>query len=54
MAADIVRELSAGDSRSLPYLDNVVRELRAQGEDVHVVYVARGDLFRIVPRKEAA
>ncbi|MEU7157320.1 hypothetical protein [Streptomyces chrestomyceticus] len=46
------RELPAGSSRSLPVLDAAVEVLRAAGEDVHVVYSAHGDVFRIVPREE--
>lgn len=44
------RQLPAGSSRSLPMLDAVVEVLRAAGEDVHVVYAAHGDVFKIVLR----
>lgn len=54
MGVERVRELPAGDQRNLRRLDEIVRELQAEGEDVHVVYVARGDLYRIEPRREAA
>lgn len=53
-AAELVRELPAGDSRSLPMLDGIAESLRAQGEDVEVVYSPRGDVFRIVPREQVA
>ncbi|MDX3230586.1 hypothetical protein [Streptomyces sp. ME19-01-6] len=52
--AEMLRELPAGDSRNLPLLDRIAEGLRAQGEDVEVVYVPRGDLYRIVPRKQVA
>jgi hypothetical protein len=52
--AELLRELPAGDSRNLPLLDQVAEGLRRQGEDVEVVYVPRGDVFRIVPRKQVA
>ncbi|MFF3270400.1 hypothetical protein ACFYWU_05610 [Streptomyces chrestomyceticus] len=45
------RELPAGNSRSLPLLDAAVEVLRAAGEDVHVVYSAHGDTFKIVLRE---
>ncbi|UNO38684.1 hypothetical protein [Streptomyces sp. MST-110588] len=47
------RQLPAGSARSLPMLDAVVEVLRAAGEDVHVVYAAHGDVFKVVPRQEA-
>ncbi|KWT62863.1 hypothetical protein ADL21_06360 [Streptomyces albus subsp. albus] len=47
------RQLPAGSTRSLPMLDAVVEVLRAAGEDVHVVYAAHGDVFKIVPRGES-
>jgi len=52
--AEMVQELPAGDSRSLPTLDGIAEGLRAQGEDVEVVYNARRDAFRIVPREQVA
>ncbi|MGW7617388.1 hypothetical protein ACWGLG_16280 [Streptomyces antimycoticus] len=52
--AEMLRELPAGDSRSLPMLDRIAEGLRAQGEDVEVVYNARRDVFRIVPREQVA
>lgn len=48
---DLPRQLPAGSSRSLPILDAAVEVLRAAGEDVHVVYAAHGDVFKIVPRE---
>ncbi|MEU4199060.1 hypothetical protein AB0F64_03765 [Streptomyces sp. NPDC026294] len=45
------RELPAGSTRSLPILDAAVEVLRAAGEDVHVVYSAHGDTFKVVPRE---
>ncbi|MFK8844718.1 hypothetical protein [Streptomyces sp. Ac-502] len=45
------RQLPAGSTRSLPILDAAVEVLRAAGEDVHVVYAAHGDVFKIVPRE---
>ncbi|WP_405536942.1 hypothetical protein [Streptomyces antimycoticus] len=53
-AAEMLRELPAGDSRSLPTLDRIAEGLRAGGEDVEVVYNARRDMFRIVPREQVA
>ncbi|GAA0462826.1 MULTISPECIES: hypothetical protein [Streptomyces] len=44
------RWLPAGDPRSLPRLDAEVAGRNAAGEDVQVVYSARGDKFMIVPR----
>ncbi|WP_078620500.1 MULTISPECIES: hypothetical protein [Streptomyces] len=49
----VPRELPAGSARSLPMLDAAVEVLRAAGEDVHVVYSAHGDVFKIVPRGES-
>ncbi|MFD7667836.1 hypothetical protein [Streptomyces sp. NPDC059788] len=48
------RQLPAGSARSLPMLDAVVEVLRAAGEDVHVVYSAHGDVFKVVPRQDVA
>lgn len=45
------RELPAGDPRSLPTLDALVRELNAKGKDVHVVYVGRSDTFKVIEKK---
>ena len=53
-AAELVRELPAGDSRNLPMLDAIADGLRRQGEDVEVVYNPRGDVYRIVPREQVA
>ncbi|OKI02037.1 hypothetical protein A6A06_13100 [Streptomyces sp. CB02923] len=53
-AVSLPRQLPAGSARSLPMLDAVVEVLRAAGEDVHVVYAAHGDVFKVVPRQEAA
>ncbi|MFH8348839.1 hypothetical protein [Streptomyces sp. NPDC018045] len=53
-AVSLPRQLPAGSARSLPMLDAVVEVLRAAGEDVHVVYSAHGDVFKVVPRQEAA
>ncbi|MFD5384302.1 hypothetical protein ACFWMG_04895 [Streptomyces sp. NPDC127074] len=47
--AEMLRELPAGDDR-----DGIAEVLRAQGEDVEVVYNARRDVFRIVPREQVA
>ncbi|MGW3427965.1 hypothetical protein ACWDHW_08410 [Streptomyces melanosporofaciens] len=52
--AEMLRELPAGDDRSLSTLDGIAEVLRAQGEDVEVVYNARRDVFRIVPREQVA
>ncbi|WP_079027516.1 hypothetical protein [Streptomyces rimosus] len=46
------RQLPADSARSLPMLDAVVEVLRTAGEDVHVVYSAHGDVFKIVPRSD--
>ncbi|WP_030623060.1 hypothetical protein [Streptomyces sclerotialus] len=48
------RWLPAGDPRSLPRLDSEAAGRNAAGEDVQVVYSARGDKFMIVPRSEVA
>ncbi|WP_229858476.1 hypothetical protein [Streptomyces poonensis] len=48
------RWLPAGDPQSLPRLDAEAASRNAAGEDVHVVYSARGDRFMIVPRPKAA
>ncbi|MFC6063733.1 hypothetical protein [Streptomyces ochraceiscleroticus] len=48
------RWLPAGDPRSLPLLDSEAAGRNAAGEDVQVVYRARGDRFMIVPRPKAA
>ncbi|MBZ4018582.1 hypothetical protein CCS38_23160 [Streptomyces purpurogeneiscleroticus] len=48
------RWLPAGDPRSLPRLDAEAAGRNAAGEDVQVVYSARGDRFMIVPRPKAA
>ncbi|GCD39910.1 hypothetical protein OEIGOIKO_07767 [Streptomyces chrestomyceticus JCM 4735] len=53
-AVSLPRQLPAGSARSLPMLDAVVEVLRAAGEDVHVVYSAHGDVFKVVPRQDAA
>ncbi len=34
-------------------LDAAVEVLRAAGEDVHVVYSAHGDVFKIVPKESS-
>ncbi|MFH8751074.1 hypothetical protein ACH4GK_31965 [Streptomyces rimosus] len=47
----VPRELPAGNPRSSLILDAAVEVLRAAGEDVHVVYSAHGDVFKIVPRE---
>ncbi|MEU2789057.1 hypothetical protein [Streptomyces sp. NPDC007100] len=49
--AELPRQLPAGSTRSLSILDAVVEVLRAAGEDVHVVYAAHGDVFKIVTRE---
>lgn len=46
------RWLPAGDSRSLPRLDAEVAGRTAAGENVQVVYSARGDRFMIVAKPE--
>lgn len=48
------RWLPAGDPRSLPLLDSEAAGRNAAGEDVQVVYSARGDRFMIIPRLKAA
>ncbi len=49
----VPRQLPAGSTRSLPMLDAAVEVLRAAGEDVHVVYSAHGDVFKIVPKESS-
>lgn len=41
------RELPAGDPRSLPTLDALVRELNKDGDEYHVVYCYRGDKYKV-------
>ncbi|GGL60736.1 hypothetical protein GCM10010129_00290 [Streptomyces fumigatiscleroticus] len=48
------RWLPAGDPRALPRLDAEAAARNAAGEDVQVVYRARGDRFLIVSRETAA
>ncbi|KPC70166.1 hypothetical protein ADL35_38940, partial [Streptomyces sp. NRRL WC-3753] len=45
------RQLPAGNPRATLILDAAVEVLRAAGEDVHVVYSAHGDMFKIVARE---
>jgi hypothetical protein len=45
------RQLPAGNPRATLILDAAVEVLRAAGEDVHVVYAAHGDMFKIVARE---
>ncbi|MFD7661042.1 hypothetical protein [Streptomyces sp. NPDC059788] len=55
-AADLSRlprQLPAGNPRSDIILDAVADVLRAAGEDVHVVYAAHGDMFKIAPKGES-
>lgn len=54
IATELPRQLPAGSTRSLSILDAAVEVLRAAGEDVHVVYSAHGDVFKIVPRGESS
>lgn len=49
-----LRWLPAGDERSLPRLDAEVAGRNAAGEDLEVVYSARGDRFLIAPRRRDA
>lgn len=49
----VPRQLPAGSTRSLSILDAVVEVLRAAGEDVHVVYSAHGDVFKIVQKESS-
>ncbi|MFH8410723.1 hypothetical protein ACH4FX_39020 [Streptomyces sp. NPDC018019] len=52
-APAVSRQLPAGDPRATMILDAYAEALRAAGEDVHVVYAAHGDMFKIVPRGES-
>ncbi|WP_199810700.1 hypothetical protein [Streptomyces rimosus] len=47
----VPRQLPAGNPKAALILDAYAEALRAAGEDVHVVYSAHGDMFKIVARE---